>query len=159
MSANATFISRPATRPVAHATLGEPRVAWGAYALRGLATVAAAVVANTLFYYVAAAFVSYDPDFIVLSNPSGAAIFTVVPAIGAVLLYAGLLRFTPRPALIFSVIAAVTFAVTLIPDFTYIPTVEGASPAQTAVLIAMHVIAAVVIVGMLTRTTVRSAAR
>ena len=41
--------------------------------------------------------------------------------------------------------------VTLIPDFTYIPTVDGASNPQTAVLVAMHVIAAAVIVGMLTR--------
>ncbi len=171
MSTNVTLIARPvanaphATSPHARvasarvATSVEPRVRWGAYARRGLATVAAAVLANTLFYYLGAALVGYDPDFIVLSNASGAAIFTAVPAIGAVLLYAGLLRFTPRPALIFSVIAAVTFVVTLIPDFTYIPTVDGASPAQTAVLVVMHVIAAVVIVGMLIRPMSRSSAR
>jgi len=147
MSTNVTFISRPTVS----ASAVESRVRWGAYAVRGLATIVAAVVANTLFYYLGAALIGYDPDFIVLSNASGAAIFTVVPAIGAVLLYAGLLRFTPRPALIFSAIAAVTFVVTLIPDFTYIPTVDGASPAQTGVLVIMHGIAAVVIVGMLLR--------
>jgi hypothetical protein len=37
-----------------------------------------------------------------------------------------------------------------IPDLTYIPTVPGSSPAQTAVLMVMHVVAAVVIVTMLT---------
>jgi tryptophan-rich sensory protein len=68
-------------------------------------------------------------------------IFTFVPAVVA-LLSAGLLRFTRRPAGIFSVIAAIVFVVTLIPDFTYIPTVTGSSPEQTAILVLMHVIAA-----------------
>src|SRR6266566_2837970 len=105
---------------------------WGRYALRGLGTVVAAVLANMLFYYLGGALVAYDPDFIVLSNPSGAAIFTVVPAIVAVLLYAGLVRFTRHPAAIFSVISAIIFVVSLIPDFTYIPTVPGSSNGQTA---------------------------
>jgi hypothetical protein len=152
MSATATSIARLA--PAAANPITSARVSWGAYARRGLATVFAAVAANTLFYYVGSALIGYNPDFIVLSNPSGAAIFTVFPAVMAVLLYAGLLRFAPRPALTFSVIAAVTFVVTLIPDLTYIPTVDGSSPAQTGVLMMMHVIAAAVIVRML--TTVRS---
>jgi hypothetical protein len=57
---------------------------WGRYARRGLVTVVAAVLANTLFYYVGGTLVAYDPDFVVLSNPGGAIIFTVVPAIVAV---------------------------------------------------------------------------
>jgi tryptophan-rich sensory protein len=128
---------------------------WGRYALRGLGIVVAAVLANTLFYYLGGALVAYDPDFLILSNPSGAAIFTVVPAIAAVLLYAGLLRFTRHPAAIFSVISAIVFVVTLIPDFTYIPTVPGASNGQTAILVLMHVIAASVIVRLLTSTPAR----
>src|SRR4030081_2235486 len=82
-------------------------VNWGRYALRGLGTVVAAVLANTLFYYLGGALVAYDPDFIILSNPSGAGIFPVVPAIVAVLLYAGLVRFTRHPAAIFTVISAI----------------------------------------------------
>jgi len=128
---------------------------WGRYARRGLGTVIAAVLANTLFYYLGGALVAYDPDFLILSNPSGAAIFTVVPALGAVLLYAGLVRFTRHPATIFSVISAIVFVVTLIPDFTFIPTVPGASNGQTAILVLMHVIAASVIVRLLTSTPAR----
>jgi len=128
---------------------------WGRYALRGLGTVVAAVLANMLFYYLGGALVAYDPHFIIMSNPSGAAIFTVVLAIVAVLLYAGLVRFARHPAAIFTVISAIVFAVTLIPDFTYIPTVPGASNAQTAVLVLMHVIAASVIVRLLTSTPAR----
>jgi hypothetical protein len=134
-----------------------PRFSWGGYALRGLGTVVAAVLANTLCYYLGGAVVAYHPDFVVLSNPSGAIIFTVVPAIVAVLLYAALVRLTGRPAGIFTVIAAITFVVTLIPDFTYIPTVPGASNAQTAILVLMHVIAAGVIVRLLTGTPRRQA--
>jgi Family of unknown function (DUF6069) len=128
---------------------------WGRYALRGLGTVIVAVLANTLFYYLGGALVAYDPDFVILANPSGAALFTVVPAIGAVLLYAGLVRFSRHPAAIFTVISAIVFVVTLIPDFTYIPTVPGASNGQTAILVLMHVIAASVIVRLLTGTPAR----
>jgi len=128
---------------------------WGRYALRGLGTVVAAVLANTLFFYVGGAVVAYDPDFVILSNPAGPVIFTVVPAIVAVLLYAGLVRFSRHPAAIFAVISAIVFVVTLIPDFTYIPTVPGASNGQTAILVLMHVIAASVIVRLLTSTPAR----
>jgi hypothetical protein len=133
------------------------RFSWGRYALRGLVTVVTAVLANTICYYLGGAAVAYDPDFVVLSNPSGAIIFTVVPAIVAVLLYAGLVRLTTHPAGIFTVISAITFVVTLIPDFTYIPTVPGSSTAQTAVLVLMHVIAAAAIVRLLTSTPARRA--
>jgi hypothetical protein len=128
---------------------------WRRYALRALGIVVAAVLANTLFYYLGGALVAYDPDFIILSNPSGAAMFTVVPALVAVLLYAGLVRFTRHPAAIFTIISAIVFVVTLVPDFTYIPTVPGASNGQTAILVLMHVIAASVIVRLLTSTPAR----
>ena len=70
-------------------------------------------------------------------------------------MYAALARFTSRAAAIFTVISAIIFAVTLIPDFTYIPTVPGASNGQTAILVLMHVIAASVIVRLLTSTPAR----
>ena len=138
--------------PVSTQTRG---FSWGRYALRGLGIVVVAVLANTLFYYLGGALVAYDPDFIILSNPSGAALFTVVPAIVAVLLYAALARFTSRAAAIFTVISAIVFVATLVPDFTYIPTVPGASNGQTAILVLMHVIAASVIVRLLTSTPAR----
>jgi hypothetical protein len=123
---------------------------WGRYVLRGLGIVVAAVLANTLFYYLGGAVVAYDPDFVVLSEPWGAVIFTVVPAIVAVVLYAGLLRFTRRAAGIFTGISAVVFLLSLIPDFTYIPSVPGVTNAQIAILVIMHAVAALVIVRMLT---------
>ncbi len=122
----------------------------GRFALVGLATVVAAVIANVVVFSMGSALVGYDPEFVILKNVSATILFTLVPAIGAVLLYTLLSRFTGNPDRIFTISAAVVFVVTLIPDFVYIPTVPGASVGQTAILVLMHVVAAGVIVGMLT---------
>jgi hypothetical protein len=128
-------------------------VRWGRFALVGLGTVIAAVLANLLVYLIGSVVVDYDPQFIVLANASGTILFTVVPAIVAVLLYAALMRFTSNPARIFTNIAIVVLVLSLIPDLTYIPSVPGASSGQTAILMVMHVVAAAVIVSILTTQT------
>jgi hypothetical protein len=128
-------------------------VSRGWFALVGLATVAAAVIANLLVYALGSVIVDYDPQFIILANASGTILFTVVPAIVAVLVYAVLTRFSGNPARIFTNIAVVVLIVSLIPDLTYIPSVPGATSGQTAILMLMHVVAAGVIVWMLTNFT------
>jgi hypothetical protein len=125
----------------------------GRYARLGLATVVAAVIANVLVYFAGDAVVGYDPEFVVLGNVVGIAIFTLIPAIVSVLLYAVLLRRTANPARVFTIVAAVVFVVTTIPDFTYIPSQPGATNGQTAILVLMHIVAAGVIVRMLTSYT------
>lgn len=125
----------------------------GRFARIGLATMVTAVAANTLVYFIGGAFVPYDPRFLPLANVSGEIVFTLPAGIVAVLLYAALLRFARKPARTFTIIAAVVLVVATIPDFTYIPTVPGATGGQTAVLVVMHVVAAGVIVGMLTTFT------
>lgn len=125
-------------------------VRWGRYARLGGGTVVAAVLANVLVYYLGGALVAYDPRFLPLTDVSGAVLFTLGPAIVAVLLYAVLLRFARRPARTFRAIAAAVFVVTLIPDFTYIPSVQGVTAGQIAILVLMHSVAAGVIVGLLT---------
>jgi hypothetical protein len=75
---------------------------------------------------------------------------TLAPAIVAVALYAALRRFSHRPARVFTIVSAVVFVVTLIPDLTYVPTVPGSTNAQIAILLMMHAVAAVVIVRLLT---------
>jgi Family of unknown function (DUF6069) len=130
----------------------------GRFARVGLATVAAAVLANLLVYAAGSMVVGYDPGFVVLATAGGTILFTVVPATGAVLLYAALRRFTGTPARIFTIIAAVVLVASIVPDVTYIPTVPGATVGQTAILMLMHAVAAGVIVGMLT-TLARPRAR
>ena len=125
-------------------------MSWGRFALVGLATVIAAVVATLIVYYIGGAIVAYDPTFVVLATNGGTIIFTVTLAVIAVLVYAVVLRFAADPPRTFKIIAAVVLVLSIIPDFTYIPTVPGATTAQALVLVAMHVVAAIVIVGMLT---------
>jgi magnesium-transporting ATPase (P-type) len=130
---------------------GESRaVDWRRFARVGLATVVAAVVANVLVYFGGDALVAYDPGFVELGNAGGIAIMTFIPATVAVLLYAALLRRSANPARVFTIVSAVVFVVTLIPDFTYIPAEPGVTNDQTAILVLMHVVAAGVIVWMLT---------
>jgi hypothetical protein len=125
-------------------------VDWGRFALVGLATVVAALIANLIVYTIGGVLVGYNPQFVVLATAWGTIIFTLVPAVVAVLLYAVLVRFTDNPARIFTIIAAVVLVLSVIPDFTYIPDVPGASGEQAAVLVVMHIVAASVIVWMLT---------
>jgi hypothetical protein len=129
---------------------GTRTVHWGRFALVGLGTIVAAVAANVLVYIIGSLVVGYDPVFLPLATVGGTLFFTIIPAIVAVLLYAALLRLTRRPARNFTIIAAIVFVVTLIPDFTYIPTVPGVTAGQIAILVLMHIVAAVVIVRMLT---------
>ena len=135
------------------ASVASPAVGRGRFVLVGIATVAAAVIANLLVFLLGSVVVGYNPQFIVLANASGTILFTVVPAIVAVLVYAALMRFTSNPARIFTNIAVVVLIVSLIPDLTYIPSVPGATSGQIAVLMLMHVVAAIVIVSMLTTLT------
>jgi hypothetical protein len=147
MSANAASLS--ASRHSTDTTASP--FSWGRYARIGLLTIGASVLANSVFFYLAQVGVAYDPAFLPLGNVSAPIIFTVFPAVVATLLYAGLLQFVRTHAtLVFTVISAITFVVTLIPDFTYIPTVDGVSNAQIGVLVAMHAIAAAVITRGLT---------
>src|SRR5258708_29996783 len=153
MSANATSLSVSnllSTRRTSASEAASPRTSWGRFALRGLATIVAAVLANTLFYYVGGQLVSYDPDFIMLATPGGTIVMTVFPAIVAVLLYAGLVRFTRHAARIFSIVSALVLVASFVPDSTYVPTVPGATDAQIAILLAMHVVAAAVSVRLVT---------
>jgi tryptophan-rich sensory protein len=132
------------------AQAGSPTVNWSRLALVGPGTVLAAVAANAVFYFVAGTVVAYNTEFLPLASVGGAIIMTVAPAIVAVLVYAALLRFTRQPAQIFTIISAVVFVISLIPVFTYIPTVPGVTNEQIAILVMMHVVAAIVIVRMLT---------
>ena len=119
---------------------------WGRYARTGLLTIGASVLANAVFFYLAQVVVQYDPAFLPLGNVSAPIIFTVFPALVAALLYAGLLQFVRKhAAMVFALIATLTFVVTLIPDFTYVPTLDGVSNAEVGVLVMMHAIAATVI--------------
>lgn len=129
----------------------------GRFALVGLATVLAAIAANVVVYFIGSAVIGYDPDFLILSNVSATVTVTAMLAIPAVLTYAALVRFTANPARTFSILSLVLLIVSIIPDLTSVPSMEGASNGQTGILILMHIVAAGVIVWMLTNLTRKTA--
>jgi hypothetical protein len=125
-------------------------VNWSRLAPVGLLTSIAAAAANVAVYYVGDALIGYNPAFVELGSALGIAICTVIPAVIAVLLYAALLHSASNPARTFTIVSAVVFIITLVPDLTFIPGEPGSSNAQTTVLIVMHAVAAALIVPMVT---------
>ncbi len=111
----------------------------------------AANVANLAVCYLGDAIVGYNLDFVVLGTLGGTVSFTLTAALIAAILYGALLRRTANPVQTFNIVSAVVLVVTTIPDFTYIPGVEGSSTGQIGVLVVMHLVAAAVIVGMPTK--------
>ena len=127
-----------------------PTVDWTTFGWLSLSAMLAASIANVLVYFAGDAIIGYDPAFVELGSALGIAVCTAVPAVIAALLYAALVAKTERPARVFTIVSAVIFIVTLIPDLTFIPTEPGVTNGQIAVLMLMHVVAAAIIVRVLT---------
>jgi hypothetical protein len=123
----------------------------GRFALIGLTTIVAAVLANVLFYYVGNLFVTYKSEFVILANLGGTITMTAAAGIIAVFVYAALLRFSKNPVRVYTIVSAVVLVVSIIPDFTMIPSEAGSTTGQAVILALMHVVAAAVIVPMLTK--------
>ena len=125
-------------------------VNWGRFATVGAGAVAAAGVANVVVYGIGDLFVRYDPKFVELGSALGVSLFTMALAIVAALVYAVLLLKARNPERTFTIVSGVVLAVSLIPNVVLIPNEPGYSMAQDIVLMAMHAVAAVVIVRVLT---------
>jgi len=123
---------------------------WGQVALVGIGTIVAATLANVVVYFLGGTLIDYDPHFDILTSVSPTIAVTAEAGFVAVLLYAALLRFSRNPVRTFNIVAAVVFVVTLIPDLVYVPTVPGATTGQIATLVLMHIVAAAIMVPMLT---------
>lgn len=121
----------------------------------GLVAALAASIANILVLLTGLAVIEFPAEFVggsfgplaagpVVVNSAGA-------AVGATLVYGVITRYTSRPNRTFVVVAAaalvLSFAMFLAPDLA------GAPLRVFAVLAVMHVVAAVAIIGVLTRAT------
>jgi hypothetical protein len=76
-----------------------------------------------------------------------AAIFTLVPALGAMSLFAWLVARRSQPVRIFLTIAAIVLLLSFIPD--YLLPLPGKTLLASTVAAALHVVAAIVIAGVL----------
>jgi hypothetical protein len=121
----------------------------------GLFAVLAASIVNILVLVISLAVVEFPADFV--GGPFGplaigpVVINSAVAAVGATLVYGVITRYAARPNRTFVSIAAIalvlSFAMFLAPD------IAGAPLRVFTVLAVMHVTAAIIIVGILTRTT------
>lgn len=124
---------------------------WSAYGLRALVVLIATPIANAIVYLIADV-LSAIPDTVLIQPMSEP--ITIVPvimasvmgALGGVIVYAVLLRFTPQPRRIFIIMAVVVLIIAALPTFSI-----GAPVAMIIALNVMHVAAAAIIVGVLTR--------
>ena len=129
---------------------GERRVAWGRLVVVALLTAVAAVGANAVVYLVSAAVGAMPQDVVV--NGRGPITLPVVAAMSAqgalagAIIYALIGRLSRRPVRAFRVVAAVVLVLSLAGPLT----IPGAPIPMILALELMHVVAAAVVVGLLT---------
>lgn len=131
------------------------RTSLGHTLLAGLAGGALAATANTALFLIGkAAGVAFLAPVngpaapLVALQPFNVIMLSLLPALVAALLLAGLARFTQRPQAIFLVIAAIVLLVSLVPDWA----LPLDSLATRILLSLMHLVAAMLIVGALLRS-------
>ena len=125
---------------------------WWASLLAGIG----AIVANVLIYFIASAAGAIPQSVLIpgMNQPITVVLVILnsfVPAILAAVLLALLNRFTRRPVRIFRIIAAVL----LVLSFANPLTLPGAPLAMILALDLMHIVAAAIIVGVLTTVPVK----
>lgn len=129
---------------------GEGRVAWGRLVLAALLAAFVAAAANAVVYLVAAAAGAMTQGVVV--NGRGPITLPVVAAVSAqgavagAVVYALICRFARRPGRVFRVVAVVALVLSLAGPFT----LPGAPISMILALELMHVVAAAVVVGLLT---------
>lgn len=131
----------------------EESIAWGRFVLAGLLAAVAAAVSNA-FVYFAALGLGFIPQGFLIRMTSGempltvslVAITSVGGAVGAAVVFAVVGLFARRPVRLFRIVAAVA----LVLSFAMPLTIPGAPVATILSLEVMHIVAAVVIVGLLT---------
>ncbi|QIN79711.1 hypothetical protein GBA65_15545 [Rubrobacter marinus] len=129
---------------------GEQVAGFGRLLIYGVVAGVAAAVANAVVYLLASALGAMPQDVVANGQPitlGAVATSSFVPAILAALLLALLGRFTRRPVSIFRIVAVVLLVVSFVTPFS----IPGAPIAMIVALLLMHVVAAAVIVAVLTR--------
>jgi hypothetical protein len=122
------------------------RIAWQRLWLVGLFAIIASVIVNAVIAIAAISLL-----LIPASSTQRVSVFTVIGALGAVLVFALVARFSRRPIRLFRIIATVVLVLTFIPDLALFSFLGGA--ASVTVLLLMHVATYLICVGMLTTMT------
>ncbi len=135
----------------------EERTAWGRLMPAGLLAALVAAAANAVVYLVAAGAGAMPQDVVVNGQgPITLPVVATTSAFGAVAgtaVYALVGRFARQPVRVFRIVAAVALLLSFVGPFT----ISGAPVAMIATLLLMHVVTAVVVVGLLTTMAARKA--
>jgi Family of unknown function (DUF6069) len=115
-----------------------------------LLAIIASVAANVLVRLLAAATLNLSPASLELLGYGSIIVLTTLGVLGAVILFALLVRFARRPILMFKWIAAVALLLSFVPDvLLLVASVPGATAVSVGVLMSMHVVAWAISVGAL----------
>jgi hypothetical protein len=118
----------------------------------GLLTVLVAIAATALVRAVTLALVGAPADFIPFPLGWGPVIAsTALGAVGATVAYGVVTRVSQRPNRTFTIVAAVVLVLSFVPMLTLPPEFADAIAPVMPALLGMHVVVAVVSVGVLTR--------
>lgn len=145
-----TTLSTPYRRP---ARVDQRRV----WRVGGLAVLASAVT-NALVYFIANAVFRFAPEFPPLASVVPPVLFTVVFTLIAVVVFAIVARRFAQPIRLYRIIAVVALIISFIPDLTLPgnPMFPGVTPAALGTLVVMHLVAAAIMVYMLTTQTLEA---
>lgn len=124
----------------------------------GLRAVAGAVIGTLAVWAVAFLAIDVPPEFIPLAGPGPTVFFTVAAGTGAVAVFGLVRRFSANPVGLFRGISWLVLLFSFMPDIWLLTdgaaeAFPGATPAGVGVLMTMHVVAAGVIVWVLTGGT------
>ena len=117
-----------------------------------LQALAGSIIATLAVFWAAVTTLSITSEFPPLASPGPTIFFTAVGALGAIVVFAILRRFTERPEYFSRRIAVAVLLVSFVPDLWLLSAdaFPGTSATAVAVLMVMHVVAAAVIVWFLT---------
>ena len=138
--------TNPQTQNSLTGSLTVERIAWRRLWLVGLFAIIASVIVNAVIAIAAISLL-----LIPASSTPRVSVFTVIGALGAVLVFALVARFSRRPIRLFRIIATVVLVLTFIPDLALFSFLGGA--ASVTVLLLTHVATCLICVGMLTTMT------
>ncbi len=123
--------------------------------LTGLGALVGALVANVALWWVSTAALAIPPEFPPLVGPAPTIFFTAIGVGGGVVAFAIICRFFDHPVRLFRRVAAAALVLSLVPDIwlwsdgagAQFP---GASIAAVSVLMLMHILAAGIVVWVMT---------
>ena len=126
------------------------QVAMGKIWWVGLLAIALAVLVNFLVRSVALVVLNVDPGFVPLASPSFLPL-TIFGSLAAVLVYAlvGWLA-KRRPITTYRIVSVIALLLSFVPDLALFSGTPGANAGTVGTLMLMHVLTAVIVVGMLT---------